>query len=375
MSTYTVINGNDSGPGSLRDATLQANSNPGSTIIFDPSVTLVSITGSAMFIVNTSVIIIGNGASNLNITRTSGTGSIFAVSITTISISNLTISNGITGSDSGGGAILIQNSTLNLEYCVITNNSARLVGGGLSAFRTNVTIDNCTFNNNLLTATGAGGGGISCANGTLILKNSTVNNNSVLVGSGGGGIILSSVPSALIFNSTFYGNSVPSGIGGGIASSSSNVTLTNITVSGNNARGGGGCDFIINSTVTTVNNSIVANNTVTGSNPDVGFAIIAGSFTSAGNNLIGIDDNGYFINGVNGDKVGSTATPLNPQLGTLQNNGGFTQTLALIQGSPAIDSGNNANLPVGTLYDQRGVGFPRIVGGTVPRKNAVKLHF
>jgi hypothetical protein len=47
-------------------------------------------------------------------------------------------------------------------------------------------------------------------------------------------------------------------------------------------------------------------------------------------------------------------------LGPLQDNGGPTQTMALLSGSPAIDAGDNTGAPD---TDQRG--FARIVGGTI----------
>ncbi len=52
-------------------------------------------------------------------------------------------------------------------------------------------------------------------------------------------------------------------------------------------------------------------------------------------------------------------------LAPLGNNGGTTETMALLRGSPAINAGNNALIPAGVTTDQRGVGYPRIVGGTV----------
>jgi hypothetical protein len=67
---------------------------------------------------------------------------------------------------------------------------------------------------------------------------------------------------------------------------------------------------------------------------------------------------GGIQNGVNGNIVG-----VNPLLGPLQNNGGTTMTHALLLDSPAINAGENV-LEAG-LMDQRGVGFPRILGGTV----------
>jgi hypothetical protein len=48
-----------------------------------------------------------------------------------------------------------------------------------------------------------------------------------------------------------------------------------------------------------------------------------------------------------------------PLLSPLQNNGGPTSTHALSAGSPAIDHGNNA---ASLQDDQRGNGFPRVVG-------------
>src|SRR5262249_30509049 len=69
-------------------------------------------------------------------------------------------------------------------------------------------------------------------------------------------------------------------------------------------------------------------------------------------------------NGVNGDQAGSVASPLDPRLGTLQNNGSPTLTMALLPGSPAIDAGDDSVLgaPLFLTTDQRGPGFPRKAG-------------
>jgi len=66
-------------------------------------------------------------------------------------------------------------------------------------------------------------------------------------------------------------------------------------------------------------------------------------------------------NGTNGNLIGTSATPLDPKLGPLQDNGGLTMTHALLEDSPAIDAGNTAlavdasNNPL--MTDQRGQGF------------------
>jgi hypothetical protein len=63
--------------------------------------------------------------------------------------------------------------------------------------------------------------------------------------------------------------------------------------------------------------------------------------------------------------VVTNASPINPVLGALANNGGQTATFALLAGSPAIDVGSNAIIPSGITTDQRGSGYVRIFGGAV----------
>jgi hypothetical protein len=66
----------------------------------------------------------------------------------------------------------------------------------------------------------------------------------------------------------------------------------------------------------------------------------------------------------NGNLVGSTTTKkLDPLIGALADNKGPTKTIALLDGSPAINAGDNAASPGST--DQRGPGFDRIVGGFI----------
>ena len=82
-------------------------------------------------------------------------------------------------------------------------------------------------------------------------------------------------------------------------------------------------------------------------------------------NLVGVDETGSLVNDVDGNLVGVTS----PDLGDLTTNGGPTETIALQAGSPAIAAGSVA-LAVDAqgnplAYDQRGVGFPRTLNGTV----------
>ncbi len=90
--------------------------------------------------------------------------------------------------------------------------------------------------------------------------------------------------------------------------------------------------------------------------------------SSSAYDLIGGGGAGGLQNGVNGNVVLNATT--NPLLGPLSDNGGPTQTMALLPGSPAHGAGNInlavdpvTNLPLAT--DERGEGFPRTSGGTV----------
>ena len=78
-----------------------------------------------------------------------------------------------------------------------------------------------------------------------------------------------------------------------------------------------------------------------------------------------------------GNSTGSGITPgtgvgnlleTDPLLGVLQDNGGPTQTHALLPGSPAIDMGDPTAIAGSNevpLYDQRGNGFHRVSGGRI----------
>src|SRR5262245_50228004 len=89
-----------------------------------------------------------------------------------------------------------------------------------------------------------------------------------------------------------------------------------------------------------------------------GFAS-GGVATDSAFNLIGnAGSAGGLVNGVNGNIVGA-----DPKLGPLADNGGPTQTMALLPGSPALNAGSNALIPAGVTTDQRGGTFSRIWGG------------
>ncbi len=156
-----------------------------------------------------------------------------------------------------------------------------------------------------------------------------------------------------ILNSTIYGsNSALFGV---------NATAIDSTIAASEIAINGGTVSLYDSTITgnqhgVANTSLtIGNSIVDGNSADFG---TGNTITDLGHNLIG--SGGGFINGMNGDIVGQS-----PGLGTLANNGGPTQTFALLAGSPAIDAGNNSLIPSGVTTDQRGPGFARISGTSV----------
>jgi len=267
-------------------------------------------------------------------------------------------------SGQGGGAIINNSGTLLIDSSTFSQNHAGVGGGVFNVFGKG-TITNSTFSGNYAdTSAGYAGGGIANGgSGTLTVAGCTLTGNSAGTPTiqGGGGGIFNQDSTLTLTNSTLYGNTAYRG--GGIENhysvAATVLTVSNTTISGNSATQGGGVanDAMgIPPTAGTLNalDTIFAGNTATTS-PDV-----SGVIASQGHNLIGIGAgaSGYAAT----DLVGTLTTPINPNLGPLQNNGGPTQTMALLPGSPAINAGDNTGAP---QYDQRGAGYPRIVGGTI----------
>jgi hypothetical protein len=267
----------------------------------------------------------------------------------TANITNSTIS-GNTVAGQGGGISNDQLATLKVTGCTISGNSSGTKGGGIFNFGM-ATVAESTITGN--SATFAGG---VYNDGMLSISNTTMSANTATAGGAifNGGVTLTAV--ANIINSTISGNAAIFGSG---FFNNDKAAITNSTIAGNTASASGA---IFSNGTTTIKNTIVALN-MTGTDPDV-----FGAFTSQGHNLIGKEDGSAgFVNGVEGDQVGSSGSPINPKLGPLQNNGGPTATLALLPGSPAIDAGDDSVLgpPLSLTTDQRGPGFPRKSGAHV----------
>jgi hypothetical protein len=380
-ATITVTNGYNSGPGSLRNAIFSASS--GDTITFAPCLTAVTLTSSEL-VINKNLTITGPGAGRLTVQRSTDAPEFRIFHITsstvTVSISGLTISNGSVvgeerpgGGDANGGGIR-SSGVLTLTDSTISANQASGSnflggnGGGVLNENGTMTITRCTISNNsaeasanpTLGAFSSGGGILNYSGGSLTITNSTISGNSCsgfsqIGGSGAGGGIANS-GSMAVTNCTVSGNSVSGSVtiygggsfGGGI-SNSGNLQITSSTIvhnsasaSGQMGSSGGG---IYGSTTT--DSSVIALNTAS-TGPDV---TGGGGLQSMGYNIIGNNADAV-INSQPTDQIGTPATPIDPVLGPLADNGGPTLTHALQAGSPAINRGDPAAPP----QDQRGYG-------------------
>ncbi len=358
-STFTIANLLDSGAGSLRAAIAAANAAGGAnTIDFAPGLTgTITLTSGALD-VTANLTIAGPGSGLLAVSGNNASRVFQVAANSTVAMTGLTIENGNVSVVGDAGAGIDNLGTLTLSNCSIANNIATgletAYGGGILN-RGTLTIQNCLITGNTDRTVGGGGGGVANY-GSLTVLSSTLSGNLGDAGSGGG--FLNTQGTSAIGNSTFAGNSADEG--GGIAIAAGAVTLRDCTISNNSAGEGGGIANL-RGTVS-LGNTLVAGNLGSPVNTPPS-DVFGGSFKSLGYNLIGIGgEEGGLTNGINHDQVGTLAKPIDPLLGSLQNNGGPTQTMALLPGSPAINAGN-ANALGLPAYDQRGPGYARVVEG------------
>jgi len=227
----------------------------------------------------------------------------------------------------GGGithAISILSTTAKVSLAKFTvQNGVAAGGGGIINWGT-LTISQCTISGNYAASSYSATGGGIYNSGTLTINSSTLSANAGSTNFIYGGAIYNSGTVA-VNNSTFSGNSASgfTGGGGGAIYNDGTVTISNSTFSGNTGTPNGGGLYNEVGTIT-IQNSIVANS------------------PSGGNCYGTISSNGYNLSS-DGSCNFAGAGDLNsvdPELGPLQNNGGPTQTLALPNGSPAVDAGN-----------------------------------
>jgi predicted outer membrane repeat protein len=345
-----------------------------------------------------------------------------------VTISNTTISGNTAGDDGGGiysdganvtidgshvdsngtpnegGGIYGDEGSLTLSDSTVSgNHSANDSGGGLHLYSVSPTITASTISGN---TSGRGGGGVFVtddgSNSTLTMRNSTLSGNTTKYYGGGLYVAISGVTT--IQNSTISGNTGSQA--GGIYGSGGGLALTQVTVSNNTATkpssgtAVGGIQLTgqqliegarakqshasseaapshnndhkasphaahvhSQANAAAANPDIDSVGTIIAGNAgeDVGVYNTTGTMTSD-HSVLGTVDSGVTVT----DAGGTQSNVTDPGLGPLADNGGPTQTQALLAGSPAIDKGPvpEPTFP-GSDFDQRGTGFDRVINGVV----------
>jgi len=319
-ATTTVTSTADAGPGTLRQTLTTANDGD---LILLPAGTY-AVTSSDLNVLD-AVTIQGTGA-RTTVLQGNDTVRILSIAggLSEVTLSGLTVTGGDAGAGNGGG--IRSSSNLNLLGVAVVDNRANpdppfALGGGIYMEPG----ADLTVRDSLIAGNTAYNGGGLYAQGALSLSNTTVTGNTA-------------------------GNPDSNGDGGGMQVNGSTV-ISNSTIAGNrNFDGPGtGAGLYVGGTVAFAN-SIVARNTAfesnslppgTPGNPGVEDNC-SDPGTDGGNNIEGATDCG--LTGP------SSRQSTDPRLGALANNGGQTDTMALLAGSRAINRGADCQ-----ATDQRGV--------------------
>lgn len=300
----------------------------------------------------------------------------------------------------GGGISNLNTAAPSIEMVSFRQNQA-VTGGGMYNYLSNARLKNVDFVGNIATSSSSGGGGMynfksspnlrqvyftgnkanSAAGGGMynydgsspVITDANFTGNSALNGGGMRNHYNNNQP--VLTNVTFNGNEAQ--FGGGVSNDNSTPIFYNVTFANNFANQGGGMNNYQSSpqiwSATFYGNIAQAADqgggmyNSTSSAPFLRNVILAGStngdcINGAGGTIAGwyslIQDTGAracgALNGNNGFLVG-----VNPQLGQLVSNGGFTLTFAPQSGSPVIDAVQDNNCL--TELDQRG--FDRFIDG------------
>lgn len=219
-----------------------------------------------------------------------------------------------------GGGVFVNSGTAILTDVSLSGNSTNGSGGGIGAKNSTVTINNSTISGNY----SGDGSGLHLDGGLATLTNSTLSGNG-RINSAGGGISAKNGGIVELFNSTLWGNG--GATGASFFSQGATIQISNSIIA--NSLGGGDC-WGGGSPISTLGVNLIE-----GGGADCGI-------TSGPNLLTG--DAG---------------------MAPLTDNGGPTLTHAPGSGSQVLDAGDDAEIPAGLIFDQRGEGYSRIAGSSV----------
>jgi hypothetical protein len=244
----------------------------------------------------------------------------------------VTVRNGLNSIFAGG---VLNDGALSINSSTVSDNNGTFLGGGVWN-RGLLDVQDSIFANNQASL----GGGILSSDSLagLTISRSTFVGNSASTVCGA----IASEGSLAVHNSTFSGNSAE--IDGAAICNDGVGAISNSTLSGNSAPAPGGT--LVNEGELTIKNTIVGDNLAADC---VGFGV--STVIVLGDNL-----------DTDGSCLGFTQiTSAQMNLDSLADNGGPTETQALLSGSLAIDMVSDCTLVDGTTpvaVDQRGVARP-----------------
>jgi len=316
-----------------------------------------TITGGDMYFGGGGGIANFGGTLTLNSSTVSDNGGDGILNEGTLTLNKSTVSNN--GAFYYGG---VENrGTMTMTDSAVSDNSARFVGGVVNAGSLTVT-DSSISGNSVSRYVG----GLD-NRGTATLINSTVSKNTAYGypyaydGSAGG---VENSGTLVLTNSTVSGNLGNQPVafdapGAGGIKNGKTLIVTHSTISGNQStssdpstRGGGG--GITNAGKLVLKRTLVSGN----SGPEAAEMLHdSGSLTVNKFNLLGHSGDSGVVGFIPGAKDIVPTQALNQILGPLANNGGATNTHALVAASPALDAVDAGCPPPAT--DQRGERRPR----------------
>jgi hypothetical protein len=277
-------------------------------------------------------------------------GSSTAPQISNCTFTNNVVSNGVGGAvaNATGAAALFQN-------CTFTANSAGAgVGGAVDDYNATTKYIQCLFIDNF---SSSDGGAVETVMSTTSFTDCSFEGNTSAGADGGGAVYAANDPSLAFVNCAFVGNTAANGYGGALENDASSLSIVNCTFTANTASFAGGAVGNYDATSPATSNSIFWNDSAPTSseiydygttNPTVTYSDVDGGSAGTGN----IDADPMFVRNPSpgADGVWGTA---DDDYGNLQ----------LQAGSPAIDFGSNAAIPVGIRSDL--VGDLRVFNGVV----------
>ncbi len=276
---FSVSNQNNSGSGSLRAAVSAANLSPGpDTIIFDPSITSITLSTGQIDVTEALVI---DGQTTQPVISGNDTSRIFAgLVVEVIEIRNLVLTDGATSaagtepdtcaSGTGEGGAVCTLGQLRLENVSVTDSttSGDDAPGGAVYSDDHIFCDSCRLAGNGTDGTDSGGGALF-ASGNFLGSACTVENNATGANSSpGGGLTAGRITlnDCLIQGNTTAGSNA---FGGGLANMAFGPDIRRSIVTYNHTTGlgsaGGGLFITTTSAATgTLLDSIISNNSTSG---------------------------------------------------------------------------------------------------------------